>query len=85
VASTRSGSTSIAPSVCGAALEPGHEHVHGHGQQHEQQRQRREQRLVQAFVAQAAIEALNEAVLHWLARRDVVPLDAPFLRPAQDG
>ena len=38
-------------------------------------RQRREQRLVEAFVAQAPVEALDEAVLHWLARGDVVPLD----------
>jgi len=48
-------------------------------------RQRREQRLVAALVAQAAIEALHEAVLHRLPRCDVVPLDPAFLRPTQDG
>ena len=37
-------------------------------------RQRGEQRLVEAFVAQTAVE-VHEAVLHRLARRDVVPLD----------
>ena len=47
--------------------------------------QRGEQRLVEAFVPEAAIKALHEAVLHRLARRDVVPLDPSFLRPAQDG
>ena len=35
--------------------------------------QRGEQGLVEAFVAQATIEALDEAVLHRLARRDVWP------------
>ena len=40
--------------------------------------------LVQAFVAQPAIEALNEAVLHRLARGDVMPLDAAVLLPPKD-
>ncbi|KIT98651.1 hypothetical protein QU38_02935, partial [Staphylococcus aureus] len=57
---------------------PGGEHEPGMGQ-------RREQRLVEAFVPQAPVEALDEAVLHRLARRDVMPLDLTFLRPAQDG
>ena len=47
--------------------------------------QRGEQGLVEAFVPQAAVEAFHEAVLHRLAGRDLVPLDPPLLRPAQDG
>ncbi len=47
--------------------------------------ERAEQSLVQQFVAQAPVEALDEAVLHRLARRDVVLGDARFLLPAQDG
>ena len=43
-----------------------------------------EQVLVQAFVAQPADQALDEAVLHRLARRDVVPGDATLLLPAED-
>ncbi len=45
---------------------------------------RREQRLVETFIAEAAVEALDEAVLHGLARRDVVPIDAGVLTPLQD-
>jgi hypothetical protein len=41
--------------------------------------------FVQAFVPEPPIEALDEAVLHRLAGRDVVPLDADGLRPAQHG
>src|SRR3546814_10787304 len=37
--------------------------------------ERHEQRLVEALVTQAAVEALDIAVLLRLARRDVVPLD----------
>lgn len=44
-----------------------------------------EQMLVEALVAQTAVEAFHEAVLHGFARRDVVPLDLPFLLPSQDG
>ena len=44
-------------------------------------RQRAEQCLVEQLVAQAAIEALDEAVLLWLAGRDVMPADAGFVRP----
>src|ERR1700686_555613 len=47
-------------------------------------RQRFEQRLVQQLIAQAAVEALDEAVLLRLAKRDVVPADAGRIRPAQD-
>lgn len=46
---------------------------------------RREQRLVEAFVPKAPVEPFNEAVLHRLARRDLMPLDPPLPRPAQDG
>ncbi len=45
---------------------------------------RREERFVQAFVAEPAVEAFNEAVLHWLAGRDIVPVHGSFLAPAQD-
>jgi len=46
--------------------------------------QRAEQRLVQALTPEASAEALNESVLHRLARCDEMPLDAAFLAPAQD-
>lgn len=45
----------------------------------------REDVLVEAFVAHPAIEALDDAVLHGLSGRDVVPLDALLGRPAQHG
>jgi hypothetical protein len=41
--------------------------------------------FVEAFVAQAAVEALDEAILHRFARRDVVPFDGMLLLPSQDG
>ena len=44
-----------------------------------------EQVLVEAFVPKPPVEALDEGVLHRLARLDVVPLDAVILRPFQDG
>jgi hypothetical protein len=44
-----------------------------------------EQVFVEAFVAQAAVEALDEAILHRFARRDVVPFDGMLLLPSQDG
>ena len=44
-----------------------------------------EDALVQALVAQLAVEAFDEGVLHRLARRDVVSLDALPGRPAQHG
>ncbi len=46
--------------------------------------QAREQHLVEELVAEAAVEALDEAVLHRLARRDVVPVDASPLAPGED-
>ena len=47
--------------------------------------QRIEDLLIQQFVAHAAVEAFNEAILHRLARRDVVPVDLAVLLPFQDG
>src|SRR3977135_534523 len=47
--------------------------------------ERAEHVLVEALVAQLAVEALHEAVLHRLARRDVVPVDPALCRPAQHG
>ena len=44
-----------------------------------------EQVLVEAFVAQPAVEALDEAILHRFAGCDVVPFDVMLLLPAQDG
>src|ERR1700761_1965872 len=43
-----------------------------------------EQMLVETLVAQAAIEALDEAVLGRFARHDVVPFDATLFLPGQD-
>ncbi len=40
-----------------------------------------EQLLIEAFVAQAAIERLDVAILRWLARVDVMPLDLVVVRP----
>lgn len=42
-----------------------------------------EHTLVETLVAQAAVEALDEAILRRLAGRDVVPGDAVLLLPAQ--
>ena len=47
--------------------------------------QRREQGLVQELVAQAAVEAFDEGVLHGLARCNVVPPDLGLVGPAQNG
>ncbi len=44
-----------------------------------------EQVLVQQLVPHSSVEAFDEAVLHGLARRDIVPLDLPVLLPFQDG
>ena len=44
-----------------------------------------EQVLVQALVPQTAVEAFHEAVLHRLARRDVVPFDLAVLLPFEHG
>jgi len=43
-----------------------------------------EDRLVQELVAQPCAETLDEPVLAGLARSDIVPLDIPLLRAAQD-
>jgi hypothetical protein len=39
--------------------------------------------FVEAFVAQAAVEGLDEAILHRFAGRNVVPLDTTFLLPGR--
>src|SRR3546814_5865180 len=41
--------------------------------------------LVEQFVAHAAVEALDVAVLHWSSRSDVVPLHADLPAPCQHG
>ena len=46
--------------------------------------ERGEQRLVQAFVAQLAVEALDERILGRLARSRVMSFHTLLLRPAQD-
>src|SRR5690606_3424087 len=46
--------------------------------------QRGEQHFVQQLVPQAPVEALDEGVLGWLTRGDVVPFDAGILRPLED-
>lgn len=38
----------------------------------------------QALVAQSLVEALDEAVLHWLSWRDVMPFHFAVLLPFQD-
>ncbi len=43
--------------------------------------QRRYQVLVEAFLAHPSVEALDQAVLHGLSRRDVVPADLAVLLP----
>jgi hypothetical protein len=44
-----------------------------------------EQRLIEQFVAHATVEALDEAVLHGLARRNQVPVDAVVFAPGEHG
>ena len=39
---------------------------------------RREQGLIEQFVTQAPIEALDEAILHGLARRDIMVVSSIF-------
>jgi hypothetical protein len=46
---------------------------------------RPEQRLVEQFVAQATVEAFDEAVLLGFTRGDVMPADTRLIRPLQDG
>src|SRR5215831_9563344 len=41
--------------------------------------------FVEAFVPEAAIEAFDKGVFDRLSRRDVVPSNAAFLLPSQDG
>ena len=48
-------------------------------------REAEEQRLVQQFIAHPTIEALDIAVLHRPARRDVMPLHADLAAPCQHG
>ena len=43
-----------------------------------------EQAFVQKFVAHPAVEGLDGAILHRLARCDVMPLDAVVFRPGED-
>ena len=43
-----------------------------------------EQVFVQAFVTHPAVEAFDEPVLHWLAGRDVMPVNLAVLLPFQD-
>ena len=45
--------------------------------------QRREQVFVQAFLAHLSIEAFHQAVLHWLAGRDVMPTNFAVFLPFQ--
>ena len=45
--------------------------------------QRREQVFVEAFLAHPPVEALHQAVLHWFAWRDVVPIDLAVFLPFQ--
>src|SRR5438477_12717096 len=54
------------------------------GQSRSGMRERAEQRLVQQFVAQSAVEAFDERVLRRFGGRDVMPVDAGLLPPAQD-
>ena len=40
--------------------------------------------FIQAFVSHTPVEAFHEAILHWLARCDVVPVNFTVLLPLQD-
>ena len=40
-------------------------------------------RLVEALVAQSAVKALHEAILHRFARRKVMPINVVLLLPSQ--
>ena len=44
-----------------------------------------EKLLIEPLIAKLAVRAFHEAILHRLARRDVVPLDTPIFLPRQDG
>lgn len=47
--------------------------------------QRREQRFIEALVPEAAVEAFDKSILHWLAWLDVMPVDAGLLAPFENG
>lgn len=63
-------------SVVIVVLLPGSDLLPGLGQ-------RREQGFVQKLVPEAAVETLDKGVLHWLSRRDVVPVNPGFLAPSE--
>lgn len=44
-----------------------------------------EQILIQTLIPEPAVECLTEGILRRLAGRDVMPLKASVLRPAEDG
>lgn len=44
-----------------------------------------EEMPIQAFVAQAAVEAIDKAVLHGLARLNVMPFDLALFLPLKNG
>jgi hypothetical protein len=44
-----------------------------------------EQNFIKALIPQTTIEAFDKAVLHWLARRDIVPIDKMVLAPPENG
>ncbi len=46
--------------------------------------QRREQVFVEAFLAYPSIESFNQTVLHWFARRNVMPADLAIFLPFED-
>jgi hypothetical protein len=54
-------------------------------ERHRRLAERSEERLVQEFVAQPAVEALDEGVLGRLAGIDVMPVDLRLVREGQDG
>lgn len=63
---------SVAILDLGSDLDPGVRHAE-------------EQGLVQQFATHAAAEALDVAVLHWHARRYVMPLNADLAAPCERG
>jgi hypothetical protein len=44
----------------------------------------REQRPVEELIPKTAVEALDEAILHRLAGRDIMPFDAGLICPCED-
>lgn len=59
-------------------LDPGSDLDPGMGKAHEQRR-------IEKLIAHTTVEALDVAVLHRLARSDVMPLHADLAAPCQDG